>query len=135
MSRRIFTEGKIVKGWQCYTLPSPKGWQIIRRHGAGAHYLHRNRRLQAILSPPEDGAFQDGRRWWHLSVSRTNGKTLSFEQMRDAKEEFLGDRYAVMVFPPEAHYVHQVGANPGVLHLWATDDDWPLPEFGSEGTL
>ena len=116
-------------------LPAPKGWLIVRRFGNGAHYLNRNRRLQAILSPPEDGIFSDGRRWWHLSVSRTNGKPPSFEQMRDAKEEFLGDRYAVMVFPPQRYYVHAVGPNHGVLHLWATDDPWPLPEFGEEGTL
>jgi hypothetical protein len=38
-----------------------------------------------------------------------------------------------MVLPPEKFYVHQVGQNPNVLHLWATDDEWSLPEFSLGG--
>ena len=69
------------------------------------------------------------------TISLFDNREPTFAIMRDAKRDFLGDRYAVMVFPPQKNYIEQVGANQNVLHLWATDDEWPLPEFGKTGTI
>lgn len=113
-------------------LPVPSGWSMVGPWGDGARYVRKAGQLQAVLSPPEE-VEGDGRKWWHLSVSHFTGRAPTFAEMRDTKEAFLGDRYAAMVFPPREFYVSQVGLNPNVLHLWATDDGWPLPEFSEGG--
>jgi hypothetical protein len=114
----------------------PRDWQVHERFGDGAKYIHRvvAKEMIAILSFGTDiGKWPDGKRWMHLSVS-CQRRPPTFAEMRDAKDAFFGiHRYAVMVLPPEKFYVHQVGQNPNVLHLWATDDEWSLPEFSLGG--
>lgn len=116
--------------------PMPKGWRLVREmpDGGTFHYVQKSGHGQAILSSPTR-IFGDGREWWHLSLSLVTGGEPKLSLIRQAKEDFLADRYCVMVFPPREHYVSQLGRNPNVWHLWATDDDWPLPEFGSHGSL
>lgn len=111
-------------------LPMPDGWTLIDEHGNGGRWAHRGLGLIAIMDTNDEHG--DGRTWYHLSVSQAK-RVPNWEELKAAKEAFLGDRYAVQVFPPKRHWVN---INPRVLHLWATDDgEWPLPEFGRLGTL
>lgn len=113
--------------WVAARLPGrgrilPPTYKIRAFRLDGAAYV-RSDGLSVILS----GATQtDGKRWLHLSIARRN-RIPSFEELRDAKETFIGpDLYAVQVFPPKEFYVN---LNPFVLHLFACLDRWPLPEF------
>lgn len=111
-------------------IPMPFGWDLIDEFGDGARFVRKRDHVMVIIDSGTEHS--DGKRWYHLSVS-TPTKVPTFEQLKDAKEAFLGDRYACQVFPPKRFYVNQ---NPNVLHLWSTEDeDWPLPEFGQYGTL
>ena len=78
--------------------------------------------------------YSDGKAWAHLSMSRRDKKLPTWEQLREAKDLFLGKkRKAIQVLPPEDQYVNH---NPGVLHLFCClDDNDPLPDFRVLGTL
>lgn len=72
---------------------------------------------------------QDDGRWWvHVSASRRDTKVPTWEQLVEAKDLFIGDAEAYVVFPPRARYVNQT---PGVLHVFACRDepDGVLPDF------
>lgn len=112
-------------------LPMPFGWDLIEEHGDGGKFIRKRDHLMVIV---DSGCEQmgDDRLWYHLSVS-TPTKVPTYDQLKEVKEVFLGDRYACMVFPPKRFFVNQ---HPYVLHLWSTNDEqWPLPEFGKYGTL
>ena len=99
----------------------PAGWRVLETRADGVKYQRDG--LRAIVSVAME---LDGRAWMHLSVSR--GMRLpSWEELRDAKDLFIGDRYAYQVFPTRADYVN---INPYVLHLWAPlEGELPLPDF------
>jgi len=106
--------------------PAPPGWRRVELGPDGAAYLTgKATGLSAILSGATES---DGKRWLHLSVAHRS-RTPSWEEFRDAKLAFLGDRYALSVLPPRAAYVN---LNPRCLHCFALADPgaaWPLPEF------
>jgi len=56
---------------------------------------------KAILSL--DDYEQDGK-WLHLSVSRL-GRLPTWNELKGAKELFLGDRLAIQLLPPKSHWI------------------------------
>jgi LmbE family N-acetylglucosaminyl deacetylase len=63
--------------------------------------------------------------WAHLSVSAP-ARVPSWAELRWAKEHFLGDRKAISVMPPRSEYINH---HPHVLHLFASLERDPLPDF------
>lgn len=69
---------------------------------------------------------QDGKRWYHLSVSRPK-KEPSYYDLCEVKNLFLGeDSLALLLFVPEAEHVN---IHPHCLHLWSCVDGRPTPDF------
>jgi hypothetical protein len=68
---------------------------------------------------------QQGYPWEHVSVSRSDGKTPSWEDMKRAKELFWHDHDTVVEFHPrKCEYVNRWE----VLHLWRrVDQEYELP--------
>lgn len=99
----------------------PSSWRLLQQAEDGAAYQRDG--LHVIVSLARE---LDERKWMHLSCSR--GMRLpSWKDMCDAKDLFIGDRYAYQVFPSRADYVN---INPNVLHLWAPlEGERPLPDF------
>lgn len=69
--------------------------------------------------------------WAHLSVS-AHKRLPTWDELRHAKELFLGDRRAMQVLPPRAEYVN---INPFVLHLYAPLEHDPMPDFRGTNIL
>jgi len=75
--------------------------------------------------------YADGKRWVHVSVSRSNGQTPTWEGMSEVKEVFLGqERTALQVHPPREKYVN---IHSGCLHLFCCLDGDILPDFTAGG--
>lgn len=86
-------------------------------------------KLRALVSLNRE---RDGRRWMHLSISRSD-RLPSWEELRDAKNELLGRHVkAIQVLPPEDEYVN---IHPNVLHLWVCLDGDVLPDFRHGGMI
>jgi len=121
------SDGDLLWAKAALPTPVPRGWRLVEDGLDGASYKSATG-LGAILS----GATElDGKRWLHLSVSRKD-RVPSWDDLRTAKEALLGDRYAVLVFPPRRYYVN---LHRTVLHVFACLDpgDYPLPEFSLAG--
>ena len=67
--------------------------------------------------------YSAGGTWLHLSVSCMN-RIPSWDELKEAKELFLGDRLAVQVLPPKEYYVN---VQPNVLHLFSRLDKESIP--------
>lgn len=79
--------------------------------------------LRVIIS---GSTYDDGRRWLHLSVSRSD-RVPDWEDLKRVKSRFFGDETtAVQVFPPNSRWVN---VHPYCLHLWRCLDGEPLPDF------
>lgn len=115
----------VVLPWVAERLPAtlPWGWKLLKVGGDGAQFLYQPNRLSVIVS----GAVrEDGKRWLHVSCARPD-RMPSWDEYRTAKEMFIGaEQYAVQVIPPKDRYVN---IHRFCLHMFATPDDWPLPEF------
>lgn len=66
----------------------------------------------------------NGWEWLHVSFSRPN-RIPSYDEIQLVKENFFGDRKAIMVFPSKEHYVN---VHKYCLHLWYSKDN-PIPDF------
>lgn len=70
--------------------------------------------------------------WEHVSVSPKGSKDErdqpcpTWNQMCEVKNAFWGkDEGVVQFHPPESHYLHGVGCDTNILHLWKpSDNDW-----------
>lgn len=109
------------------TRPLLPGWDIVQvlPDGYACQSLDG---LRVIVS----GAVEaDGRRWLHVSVSRSD-RLPSWEDMTRVKALIIGpDRYAYQIHPPA---ILHVNLHPRVLHLWScwdAPDGKVLPEFSS----
>jgi hypothetical protein len=104
----------------------PDGWRYIQDWGLGHAFAHTNG-LRVLI----DASQKEDDRWWvHVSVSRKSW-TPTHEDMCMVKRDFLGDRYAYAVYPPQEQYVN---IHAHCLHLWslAEGDGRVLPEFSGE---
>jgi len=105
----------------------PEDWRFLDYWGVGHAFQHSNG-LRVIIdcSRKEDDKF-----WVHVSLSRKSW-TPTYDDLRMVKRDFLGDRYAYQVFPPEETFVN---IHNHCLHLWslAEGDGQVLPEFS--GTI
>lgn len=69
---------------------------------------------------------QDGKRWFHVSISRRD-RLPSYFDLCDVKTAFLGeDALALLLFVPK---VEHVNIHPNCLHLWSCADGRPTPDF------
>ena len=82
--------------------------------------------VEAVLSVPE-GEWCE--LWAHLSLcARKPARIPLWEELRRAKEIFLGDWKAVCILPPAAEYVNEPTGK-HVLHLYAPLERDPFPDF------
>jgi hypothetical protein len=75
--------------------------------------------------------YDDHNLWLHVSACGRRGPTNyylpSWDEMKRVKNDFIGDGWAYVVFPPEKEYVNQ---HPCVLHLFALfENKSALPDF------
>lgn len=112
--------------WAKGQLPkeTPAGWREVIDNLDGKAYQHATG-IYVIVSGAREN---DGKRWMHLSISIRSGRMPTWDDLRKAKEDLLGDRYAVVVLPPRDRYVNIHSA---VLHCFACVDGHPLPEFSA----
>lgn len=100
----------------------PASWEMVQRAEDGAAFRSKDGRVVILSGSTE----QDGRRWLHMSMSRAD-RLPSWEDLREGKEIFIGDRTAIQVFPKKDKYVN---IHPNVLHVWAwIDGEEILPDF------
>ena len=75
--------------------------------------------------------YPDGKRWLHVSLSRSDKKLPSWDDLREVKTLFIGeDKTALQVLPSTQKYVN---IHPGVLHLWHCLDGDVTPDFTRGG--
>lgn len=106
----------------------PPSWARIETEPNGGYF--RRGSLQVGFTVAR---YDDGRIWLHASVCGRTGPDRfhlpDWNDVKRVKQDFLGDRWAYVVLPPESRYVNQ---NPYVLHLYALlDRNAPpaLPDF------
>jgi hypothetical protein len=99
----------------------PLGWRDINAN------TWENRGLGLFIS--FTGEIDDcGNRWLHVCVSKKK-EVPNWSELKRCKEIFLGDRKAILVFPPKAEYVNICST---ALHLFAALDGDRLPDFRNE---
>ena len=75
--------------------------------------------------------YEDGKAWLHLSISRKNRQSPTWDAMCEVKDLFLGlERTALQIHPPRSKHV---SIHPGCLHLWCCLDGDGLPDFTCGG--
>ena len=104
----------------------PLSFVKIQQRADGCAFKHYQKPMYVII----DESLKDGELWRHVSVSKRDHKDrlvdVSWEEICDVKDKFIGDRYAYMVFPPKENYVNIAH----VFHLWCrVHNDKVLPEF------
>ena len=108
--------------------------QDVKRDGEGVYGIvaqHGIRNLTVIYSHSD---LHDGREWLHVSVTKADQTTPTWEEMMYVKNIFIGDDIeAYQVAPPAERYV---SIHDNCLHWWAcyTEPGGVLPKFeaGSE---
>ena len=106
----------------------PAGWQYNPQSNNCCDHVYKGLRVLVTAM-----RYPDGRNWIHFSMSRRDGKLPSWDELRDAKDIFIGkDKKAIQVLPPADQYVNH---NPGVLHLFCCLSEDVLPDFRLKGTL
>jgi len=85
-----------------------------------------------LLSMDSVALESDDLLWWHVSVSRVDGKMPTYQDVAFVREHVLGNRWCLHYFPPTDQYVndHQT-----TLHLWHCLESNPLPDFRKFGTI
>lgn len=96
-------------------------WTLGYRNMDGAAYCDAWNKAVIISVARE----LDGKRWIHLSMSHKN-RVPYWDELKDAKFIFLGDRKAIQVFPSKAEWVDIC---PYALHLFSCLDEDKLPDF------
>lgn len=123
---RLSIEGEVLTTDHCPRV-LPPGW-ITREFNNVFH--NRHRRLTVIFSVERE---RDGRRWVHVSVSRTDRFLPTWEDLKHVKAWTIGaDKLAIQILPPDAEFVN---IHPGVLHLWHCLDGSPVPDFRHGGQI
>lgn len=111
--------------WIADSLPLvlPASWRIVEARPDGIKYTQAATGLTVIVSGARE---LDERRWLHMSLAHPE-RLPSWNELRDTKRWVLGARVkAVMVLPEETEYVN---IHPFCLHLFASIDGNPLPDF------
>lgn len=111
------------------TLPDmPDDWQLVKTGMDG--YACKYRHIHVIVSANKEG---DGKRWWHISVSRRGGWLPDWNDVKFVKDCFIGpDKTALIVLPRQSEYVNLNE----VHHLWHCIDGDVTPDFtGGTGSI
>jgi hypothetical protein len=94
-------------------------------------YARVYRKTTGLLCLVSCAVQEDGKRWLHISVSRSDRKIPDWQTMTEVKNLFIGeDRTALQIMPPKAKHVN---INPGVLHLWSCVDGDVVPDMTGDG--
>lgn len=102
----------------------PAGWSDVPALPDMRAFEHRVIGLRVIFSATTE---QDGKRWVHASVSRTDRRLPTWENLRLVKNVFIGtNKLVIQVLPREADYIN---IHPSCLHLWHCLDGDPTPDF------
>lgn len=108
------------------SIHTPPGWYRVDLKVDGASYRHERSRVTAIVSCAIE---QDGREWWHLSIAHPT-RLPSYQELKAAKEAFLGDVLAIQIFAPRSEHVN---IHPNALHLWHCPGGAAIPDFTRGG--
>lgn len=114
--------GMVYRQWMSKRLINPK-WVKVEARGDGEAFVDMLRTKSVIFS----AEMHEGQWWMHLSIARPD-RLPTWEEFRDAKEEFIGtDRVAYQVLPPKTEYVN---IHPNCLHAFSpVDRAKALPDF------
>lgn len=108
-------------------LNAPRDWHIIDRREDG--FMWERLVGQPIKVIESISTEDDGRRWLHVSVSKSPSKKVpTYDDLQVARLNFIGEhRECYQVFPTKERYIN---INP-VLHLFACLDaeEGVLPKF------
>lgn len=97
-------------------------------------YAGQYRNLRFIVTTVD----HEGKEWLHASVSRSDKRLPTYEDLKTLKELCIGDhRTALQIFPPKDKHIDIASKNggPEVLHLWCCLDGDVTPDFGKEGMI
>lgn len=111
---------------ECFPIVLPHYIRILKVSDDGRAYLNRNIPCTIIFT---GARHSDGKRWLHLSVAHSQ-RLPTWEELKEAKELFLGDRVAICIFPQAKDWVN---IHTNCLHLWACLDGPIVPNFAEEG--
>lgn len=108
-------------------LPAPRDWHIVEIGGDGLMW---ERLIGQPIKVIESIAVEDdGRRWLHVSVSKSPSKKMpTYDDLQEARKWFIGEhRECYQVFPTKDRYIN---INP-VLHLFTCleAEQGVLPKF------
>jgi len=120
---RFMPESEVVRA---YMARIPPAWELIEKSADGAAF--RRGSLQVLVSLSK---YASGQIWIHVSVTGRTGQARfhlpTWEELKRVKHDFIGDRWAYQVFPPESEYINQCET---CLHLFSQYSGEPaLPDF------
>jgi hypothetical protein len=102
------------------------GWRLLEISIDGAA-LRDATGLVVIVSGATEA---DGRRWWHVSLSRKD-RLPTYDDQKTIKRLFIGDgREAYSIWPRAARHI---AIHDYCLHLWCPVDGAVLPDFARGG--
>jgi hypothetical protein len=102
--------------WQEYSLP-----ETMLNCYKGNAKAYMSSKMNNVFFTVDD--FGEGGQWLHLSVS-CHQRLPTWEELKKAKETFMGDIFAMQVLPPKNSYLN---INPYVLHLFSRLDAPTIP--------
>lgn len=112
----------------------PASWRETQEswgEEAGRVYQRVYRKTTGLLVLISCALQDDGKRWLHVSVSRSDTKIPDWQTMSEVKNLFIGaERTALQVMPPKSKHVN---IHPGVMHLWYCLDGDVTPDFTGGG--
>lgn len=116
--------------------PYPEGWEQFDHPliGPGCYrrpFFEKGRRL--VLTVIWSASVEkDGKRWVHVSVSRSDQTLPRWKELQKVKDDFIGrDNLALQILPPENEH-YSIGE---ILHLWHCVDGRPVPDFRKAGQI
>lgn len=106
----------------------PIGWKPVIESLDG--YAATRGRLRVIVSSAKEA---DDKIWWHISLSVSDRKLPSWDDIKEVKRVFLGDdRVGLIILPRKKDYVNIKE----VHHIWHCVDGDVTPDFtGGTGSI
>jgi len=106
----------------------PASWRAVQEAMDGRAYINAWDMSVIVAFSRE----LDGKRWAHFSIAHKK-RIPTWDELKDAKQLFLGDLKAIQILPAKKEYVN---IHLFCLHLFSCLDGDPLPDFtGGSGSL
>lgn len=132
MSKTQAESGEVITNRTWSGLPAPANWHIIEQAHDGLMWQRLNGEALKVME--STSVSSDGRTWLHVSVSKPNRKTPSYDDIQMLRKLFIGEnRECYHIFPTKDRYVN---INP-VLHLFCclSSPEGVLPQFEGMMTI